>query len=89
MGDGPPANGWQQTAEERRNLAATFAATRSARGDEAVLTVREAARRLGLCTKLVYDLCARGELAHYRLSNAIRIPGSALATYLEQAASKR
>ena len=43
---------------------------------ECLLTVREAAARLGVCTSTVYKLCAEGKLAHLRVSNAIRIaPG--------------
>jgi excisionase family DNA binding protein len=43
---------------------------------ERLLTVREAAARLGVSTSTVYSLCARGKLAHIRACNAIRIaPG--------------
>jgi excisionase family DNA binding protein len=44
-----------------------------ARGAERLLTVREVAERLGVCTATVYGLCTRGELPHVRVSNAIRI----------------
>jgi excisionase family DNA binding protein len=40
------------------------------------LTVREAARVLKVSTATVYKLCARGELAHVRLLNVIRIPAA-------------
>jgi len=46
-----------------------------------LLTVREVAGVLGV--SLVYRLCERDELAHVRVSNAIRIPPSALIAYLE------
>ncbi len=46
---------------------------------ERMLTVREAARRLEVSTATVYKLCTRGELAHVRLLNAIRIAPDALA----------
>lgn len=38
-----------------------------------LLTVREVARRLRVRPVTVYRLCERGELAHIRVSNAIRI----------------
>ena len=38
-----------------------------------MLTVREVAVQLGVCPATVYGLCARGELPHVRVSNAIRI----------------
>ncbi len=46
---------------------------------ERMLTVREAARRLRLCTASVYKLCASGQLEHARILNVIRIPERALA----------
>jgi excisionase family DNA binding protein len=44
------------------------------------LTVREAAAVLRVCTANVYKLCERGELPHLRVSNAIRVLASDLAT---------
>jgi excisionase family DNA binding protein len=38
-----------------------------------LLTVRDVAERLAVCTATVYALCERGELRHLRVSNAIRI----------------
>jgi excisionase family DNA binding protein len=38
-----------------------------------MLTVREVARLLRVSTATVYKLCARGELAHVRVLNSIRI----------------
>ena len=38
-----------------------------------LLSVREVAARLGVCAATVYALCARGELVHVRVSNAIRV----------------
>jgi excisionase family DNA binding protein len=43
---------------------------------ERLLTVREAAARLGVSTSTVYDLCARGKLVHIRAGNAIGIAGN-------------
>ena len=39
---------------------------------ERLLTVREVATRLGVCTALVYRLCARDELAALRIGGALR-----------------
>ncbi|OGQ86528.1 MAG: hypothetical protein A2289_19150, partial [Deltaproteobacteria bacterium RIFOXYA12_FULL_58_15] len=44
----------------------------AAGGTDHLLTVREVASLLRVCTATVYSLCERGELAHVRLSNAIR-----------------
>jgi excisionase family DNA binding protein len=41
-----------------------------------LLTVREAARLLWVSPATVYKLCARGELAHVRVLNVIRIPAA-------------
>ena len=38
-----------------------------------LLTVREVAERLAVCTATVYALVERGEIWHLRISNAIRI----------------
>jgi excisionase family DNA binding protein len=38
-----------------------------------LLTVRQVAKLLSICPATVYRLCGRGELAHYRVSNSIRI----------------
>lgn len=41
--------------------------------EPALLTVRVVAARLRLSSATVYALCERGELAHLRVSNAIRV----------------
>ena len=46
--------------------------------NEPVLSVRGAARRLGLTAAAVHELCARGELRHMRVLDVIRIPTAAL-----------
>ena len=51
------------------------------------LTVRDVAKRLRVSTATVYSLCRHGELEHHRISNAIRIPESALAKYLVAAST--
>lgn len=38
-----------------------------------LLNVRQVAELLGVCTAIVYRLIDRGELAHVRVSNAIRV----------------
>ncbi len=38
-----------------------------------LLTVREVAAALRVCTATVYDMIDRGELEHVRVSNAIRV----------------
>jgi excisionase family DNA binding protein len=43
-----------------------------------MLSVREVAARLGVCTSTVYKLCNEGKLAHVRVSNAIRVEPRAL-----------
>jgi excisionase family DNA binding protein len=38
-----------------------------------LLTVRQVAKLLGVCSATVYKLCNRGELPHFRILNAIRV----------------
>jgi excisionase family DNA binding protein len=45
----------------------------NAGGAREYLSVREVAALLGVHPSTIYDLCARGELSHVRVSNAIRI----------------
>ena len=52
---------------------------------EPYLIVRDVAERLRVSTATVYSLCRRNELAHYRISNAIRIPERYVARYLASA----
>jgi len=40
--------------------------------------------RLGVCAATVYSLCARGELAHVRILNAIRIAPADLAAFIAE-----
>jgi excisionase family DNA binding protein len=47
-----------------------------------LLTVQEVARTLRVCTATVYRLCERGEIAHLRVSNAIRVAADDLQAYL-------
>jgi excisionase family DNA binding protein len=47
-----------------------------------LLTVRDAAERLGVCAATVYKLCAEGSLTHVRVLNAIRIAPKDLAAFV-------
>ena len=47
-----------------------------------LLTVREVAAELRVSTATVYGLIDRRELAHVRVSNAIRVAATELAAYL-------
>ena len=38
-----------------------------------VFTVAEVAERLGVCRATVYAMVERGELAHFRVSNSVRV----------------
>ena len=47
-----------------------------------LLSAREVAERLRICTATVYRLCERGELGYVRISNAVRIPETALRAFM-------
>jgi len=49
-----------------------------------LLTVREAARTLGIGTTLAYEMVGRGELPHVRLGHAVRVPRQALEAWIEE-----
>ena len=51
-------------------------------GKDHLLTARAVAARLGVSTATVYKLCTRGELAHVRVSNAIRIEPAELEAFI-------
>jgi excisionase family DNA binding protein len=48
-----------------------------------LLSVRQVAQYLGVSTAIVYRLCASGDLAHLRVSHAIRVRLVDLAAYVE------
>jgi len=50
---------------------------------EALLSVRDVAARLGVCTATVYRLVGEGQLAHVRVLNAIRVAPRDLAAFVE------
>ena len=49
-----------------------------------LLSVRQVAVLLGMCSATVYRMCERGELMHFRVRNAIRVPVVALKAYLAE-----
>jgi excisionase family DNA binding protein len=51
-------------------------------GADRVLSVRQVAEKLGVCTRTVYQLVGRGELPHVRITNAIRVAPTDLAEFL-------
>jgi excisionase family DNA binding protein len=73
---GPPSSPVQADAGERKFLAVSLLYT-EVRGAErekpGLLSVREAARRLGISTTAAYSLCRTGRLPYTRVLNAIRI----------------
>jgi excisionase family DNA binding protein len=50
---------------------------------EPLLSVRQAAELLGLCTATVYEHCAKGNLRRVKVASAIRIASSALEEFME------
>lgn len=53
-------------------------------GARDLLSAREVAQRLGVCTATVYKLCERGELTHVRISNAVRVDPRDLEAFIEE-----
>jgi excisionase family DNA binding protein len=49
---------------------------------ERVMTVREIAARLGVCTALVYRLCQRNELLALRIGGALRFHRETVASFV-------
>jgi excisionase family DNA binding protein len=54
-----------------------------------LLSVKEVARHLGVCTATVYRLCDEGRLSHVRVLNAIRIAPADLAVFVASNRRKR
>ena len=52
-----------------------------------LLTVREVAQRLRVRPVTVYRLCERGELVHFRVSNAIRLRVEDLEAFIQRCRS--
>ena len=87
------SNDWLNLAAFWRPLAASLLHEPAVRGSTSwsasLLTVREVARRLRVSTAIVYRLCEIGELAHVRVSSAIRIAPGDLANYVERHTRQR
>jgi excisionase family DNA binding protein len=49
------------------------------------LTVRQVAKLLGVCAATIYGMCEQGELEHFRVRNAIRVPVATLKAHLATA----
>ena len=50
-----------------------------------LLTVQQVAKLIGVCAATVYRMCEQGELEHFRVRNAIRVPVATLKAYLATA----
>jgi excisionase family DNA binding protein len=79
VGTASQAQGLPRLAPVLENLLTT--------SSQGFLTVGEVAKRLGVCRSTVYQLCERRDLGHVRVSNAIRVPGVAVAAYLRRRSS--
>jgi len=55
------------------------------RHDRSLLSVRQAAKLLGVCPATVYELCEQRKLPHFRVLNAIRIDPMAVKRFLSRA----
>jgi excisionase family DNA binding protein len=72
-----------------KNLAGSFldgmtADSEVLRSGRPLLSVRQVAKLLGVCSATVYRLCGRGELPHFRVLNAIRVDIQALKVLLRR-----
>ena len=80
-----PSNASQTLAAETKKFAALVlhdSELRAVSGGNALLTVREVAAILRVCRDTVYRLCAKSELPHVRILNAIRIAPADLDAFL-------
>jgi excisionase family DNA binding protein len=80
-----PSNASQTLAAETKNFAALVlhdSKLRAVSGGNALLTVQEVAAILRVCRDTVYRLCAKGQLPHVRILNAIRIAPADLDAFL-------
>ena len=53
-----------------------------------VLTVKEVAAALGVCTATVYKLCSRGELSCFRAINSVRVREADLMAFMNREPGK-
>jgi excisionase family DNA binding protein len=75
-----PSNGIGATPDQRPFVPPV--SPRNVELPERLLTVREVADHLRVCPATVYKLCDADELAHVRISNAIRVAPSDLAQFM-------
>jgi excisionase family DNA binding protein len=59
------------------------------RQEPPLLTVRQVAERLGVCTATVYRVCDEGQLPHIRVLHAIRFAPADLASFIRRKRSQR
>ena len=86
--DQPTSGSSQQEASLHRSFATSVLQGRAAGVSASagrLLTVREVADRLRVCAATVYRLCESRELGHVRISNAVRVPETALWMFIESA----
>jgi excisionase family DNA binding protein len=83
LGDSNNPTVYDGVSKDTKPFAASLlhgtAASRALAGP--LLDASEVARRLGVCRDTVYELCKRGELAHVRVLNAIRVHPDDLAAF--------
>jgi excisionase family DNA binding protein len=81
----PPSSPVQPDAGKQRLLAVSLLYTENTDSErpEPLLTVREVAHFLGLCTETVYRQCASGSLRHTKVAWAIRIARSDLEEFID------
>jgi excisionase family DNA binding protein len=87
----PPSSQVQSDAGEQRLLAVSLLYTERTHGElpEGAFSPREVAAALGVGPEAVRELCRRGVLEHFRISNAIRIPRSEIERFLQENLSLR
>jgi excisionase family DNA binding protein len=52
-----------------------------------LMSVRQVAEALGVCTAIVYKLVSQGDIPHVRVSNAIRVHPADVSAYVERLAA--
>jgi excisionase family DNA binding protein len=77
------------TAAEPHNQHKDWSAPQQARGERLLLTVSEAAQRLGIGRSLLYELLADGQVESIHVGRLRRIPIDALSDYINRQRSSR
>ncbi len=87
--DAPGQSNRSQPTPAPRNDSATALATHfsAPHGHELdrLLSIRQVAERLGLCTRTVYDLCSDGRLPCVRIVNVVRVRPAELEAFIARA----